>query len=93
MQEQKTQNLKKLFSPQNIKKDGVSIQDKGGLFVAKLINGENRMTPTELSNYIYGNASSGGKSFKDTSIQIVKKLNIYLKRELMADNLLKMVLF
>ena len=68
-------DLKKVFSPQNIKKDGVSIKDKGGEFVAKLINGENRMTKTELSNYIYGNASSGGKSFKDTSIQIVQKLN------------------
>ncbi len=82
--------FKKLFSPQNIKKDGVSIQDKGGLFVAKLINGENKMTATELSNYIYGNASSGGKSFKDTSIQIVKKLNTIFKdgtdgRQLIKD--------
>jgi len=67
--------LKKLFSPQNIKKDGVTIKDKGGEFVAKIINGEHKMTSTEISHYIYGNASSGGKSFKDSSIQIVRKLN------------------
>ena len=82
-------DLKKLFSPQNIKKDGVSIKDKGGEFVAKLINGQNRMTKTELSNYIYGNASSGGKSFKDTSIQIVQKLNSIFKEGTDGRQLIK----
>ena len=82
-------DLKKTFSPQNIKKDGVSIKDKGGEFVAKLINGENRMTKTELANYIYGNASSGGKSFKDTSIQIVQKLNSIFKEGTDGRQLIK----
>ena len=81
--------FKKLFSPQNIKKDGVSIKDKGGEFVAKLINGENKMTATELSNFIYGNASSGGKSFKDTSIQIVQKLNTIFKEGTDGRQLIK----
>ena len=82
-------DLKKVFSPQNIKKDGVSIKDKGGEFVAKLINGENRMNATELSNFIYGNASSGGKSFKDTSIQIVQKLNTIFKEGTDGRQLIK----
>jgi len=82
-------DLKQLFSPQNIKRDGVTIKDKGGEFVAKLINGEHRMTSTELSNYIYGNASSGGKSFKDTSIQIVQKLNNIFKEGTDGRQLIK----
>jgi len=82
-------DLKKIFSPQNIKRDGVTIKDKGGEFVAKLINGENRMTKTELANYIYGNASSGGKSFKDTSIQIVQKLNTIFKEGTDGRQLIK----
>jgi len=81
--------FKKLFSPQNIKRDGVTIKDKGGEFVAKLINGEHRMTATELSNYIYGNASTGGKSFKDTSIQIVQKLNNIFKEGTDGRQLIK----
>ena len=81
--------FKKIFSPQNIKKDGVTIKDKGGEFVAKIINGEHKMTATELSNFIYGNASSGGKSFKDTSVQIVQKLNTIFKEGTDGRQLIK----
>ena len=47
------------------------------------------MTSTELSNFIYGNASSGGKSFKDTSVQIVQKLNTIFKEGTDGRQLIK----
>lgn len=60
----------KLFGINKIKKNGISIDDKAGKVVGKILN-DPEVTPTKALDYIFGRATVGKL---DDSLSIVKKL-------------------
>jgi len=63
--------LDEMFNPQDIIKKGGRIKDKGGAFLQNVIKGD--YGPTQISNFLYGNASLG-KAYTNQSVQSIKRI-------------------
>ena len=63
--------LSDMLNPQDIIKKGGRIKDKGGAFLQNVIKGD--YSPTQISNFLYGNASLG-KPYTNQSLQAVKRI-------------------